>query len=130
MNLQIMPLGELAIWANKIESHIADLQGMLKTLQATKSHNKFFDNNSRRANLVINKLNELSAKLNEIYTEVDRRSAEQIGLSFEIQAFTDIMLELDGAYLKEVAKKDKEAKAADRAEKKEAKVKNLAEAKK
>ena len=112
MNLQNMPLSELAIWANKIEAHIVDLQQISKTLMLVKAKNKFYDGDSKRVNKIKLKLEELAKKLNDIYSELDRRSQESLGIAFEVEKFTALSAEIDGQYLKEKHKAEEQAKKA------------------
>ena len=101
MSLQELSLSTLASWSNKLESHIVDMQQMLKTIQAIKSYNQFYDTDSKRSNAIIVKLNEITARLDEIYSEIDRRAVKEIGIDFEVSRFSELSAEIDGAFLKQ-----------------------------
>ena len=126
MSLQELSITALASWSNKLESHIVDLQSMMKTYSAIKQKNKFYDTDSKRINAITVKSNEVTNKLNEIYSEIDSRAIKEIGLDLEVARFSELSSELDGAYLKQ---KRLEAEAADKAKaelvKKEKAVKKL-----
>lgn len=100
MLLSELSLPALASWSNKLESHIVDLQQVLKTLQAAKSYNKFYDNDSKRSNQVVVKLDEITEKLNKIYAEIDNRSVKELGMDFEVKKYSELANEIDSAYLK------------------------------
>lgn len=101
MSLKKLSVVELTAWSAKLESHIEDLQKMVRIYAAIKKANKLYDNDSRRYNVINGKLTEVSAKLNEIYTLIDAKSVEQIGLDFDIVKLSELSSEIDGDYLKQ-----------------------------
>ena len=112
MLLKELSVVELTAWSAKLESHIEDLQKMVRIYAAIKKANKFYDNDSKKYNVISGKLNEVSAKLNEIYTLIDEKSVEKIGLDFEIVKLSELSSEIDGDYLKQQKLLEEKAKKA------------------
>ena len=79
MNLQDLSTVELTAWSSKCESHINDLQKMLHIHSKTKAMNKNYDTDSKKYNVIMNKLKEVSKIVNEIFAEIDSRALKKIG---------------------------------------------------
>ena len=105
-----MSLQNCVLWSNKIENHIASLREMIQKRQRVVSFNKFYDNDNKRGNIIVDKLNSLQRLLNAIYERINDLAQEEIGYDFEIEKFSNLDMEMDEAFLKAKAKAEKIAK--------------------
>ena len=105
-----MSLQNCVLWSNKIENHIYSLKEMIQKRQRIVSFNKFYDSDSKRGNLIVDKLNSLQRLLNAIYERINDLAQEEIGYDFEIEKFSNLDMEMDEAFLKAKAKAEKIAK--------------------
>ena len=105
-----MSLQNCVLWSNKIENHIFSLKEMIQKRQRIVSFNKFYDNDSKRGNLIVDKLNSLQRLLNAIYERINDLAQEEIGYDFEIEKFSNLDMEMDEAFLKAKANAEKIAK--------------------
>ena len=105
-----MSLQNCVLWSNKIENHIASLREMIQKRQRVVSFNKFYDNDNKRGNIIVDKLNSLQRLLNAIYERINDLAQEEIGYDFEIEKFSNLDMEMDEAFLKAKANAEKLAK--------------------
>ena len=105
-----MSLQNCVLWSNKIENHIASLREMIQKRQRVVSFNKFYDNDNKRGNIIVDKLNSLQRLLNAIYERINYLAQEEIGYDFEIEKFSNLDMEMDEAFLKAKANAEKLAK--------------------
>lgn len=105
-----MSLQNCVLWSNKIENHIASLREMIQKRQRVVSFNKFYDNDNKRGNIIVDKLNSLQRLLNAIYERINDLAQEEIGYDFEIEKFSNLDMEMDEAFLKAKANAEKIAK--------------------
>ena len=105
-----MSLQNCVLWSNKIENHIGSLREMIQKRQRVVSFNKFYDNDNKRGNIIVDKLNSLQRLLNAIYERINDLAQEEIGYDFEIEKFSNLDVEMDEAYLKAKANAEKTAK--------------------
>ena len=105
-----MSLQNCVLWSNKIENHIYSLKEMIQKRQRIVSFNKFYDSDSKRGNLIVDKLNSLQRLLNAIYERINDLAQEEIGYDFEIEKFSNLDMEMDEAFLKAKANAEKIAK--------------------
>ena len=105
-----MSLQNCVLWSNKIENHIASLREMIQKRQRVVSFNKFYDNDNKRGNIIVDKLNSLQRLLNAIYERINDLAQEEIGYDFEIEKFSNLDIEMDEAFLKAKANAEKVAK--------------------
>lgn len=105
-----MSLQNCVLWSNKIENHIASLREMIQKRQRVVSFNKFYDNDNKRGNIIVDKLNSLQRLLNAIYERINDLAQEEIGYDFEIEKFSNLDMEMDEAFLKAKANAEKVAK--------------------
>ena len=105
-----MSLQNCVLWSNKIENHIASLREMIQKRQRVVSFNKFYDNDNKRGNIIVDKLNSLQRLLNAIYERINDLAQEEIGYDFEIEKFSNLDMEMDEAFLKAKANAEKNAK--------------------
>ena len=105
-----MSLQNCVLWSNKIENHIGSLREMIQKRQRVVSFNKFYDNDNKRGNIIVDKLNSLQRLLNAIYERINDLAQEEIGYDFEIEKFSNLDMEMDGAFLKAKANAEKIAK--------------------
>lgn len=105
-----MSLQNCVLWSNKIENHIGSLREMIQKRQRVVSFNKFYDNDNKRGNIIVDKLNSLQRLLNAIYERINDLAQEEIGYDFEIEKFSNLDIEMDEAFLKAKANAEKTAK--------------------
>ena len=105
-----MSLQNCVLWSNKIENHIGSLREMIQKRQRVVSFNKFYDNDNKRGNIIVDKLNSLQRLLNAIYERINALAQEEIGYDFEIEKFSNLDIEMDEAFLKAKANAEKTAK--------------------
>lgn len=105
-----MSLQNCVLWSNKIENHIGSLREMIQKRQRVVSFNKFYDNDNKRGNIIVDKLNSLQRLLNAIYERINDLAQEEIGYDFEIEKFSNLDIEMDEAFLKAKANAEKVAK--------------------
>ena len=105
-----MSLQNCVLWSNKIENHIGSLREMIQKRQRVVSFNKFYDNDNKRGNIIVDKLNSLQRLLNVIYERINDLAQEEIGYDFEIEKFSNLDIEMDEAFLKAKANAEKTAK--------------------
>ena len=105
-----MSLQNCVLWSNKIENHIGSLREMIQKRQRVVSFNKFYDNDNKRGNIIVDKLNSLQRLLNAIYERINELAQEEIGYDFEIEKFSNLDIEMDEAFLKAKANAEKVAK--------------------
>ena len=105
-----MSLQNCVLWSNKIENHIGSLREMIQKRQRVVSFNKFYDNDNKRGNIIVDKLNSLQRLLNAIYERINNLAQEEIGYDFEIEKFSNLDIEMDEAFLKAKANAEKVAK--------------------
>ena len=105
-----MSLQNCVLWSNKIENHIGSLREMIQKRQRVVSFNKFYDNDNKRGNIIVDKLNSLQRLLNAIYERINDLAQEEIGYDFEIEKFSNLDMEMDEAFLKAKANAEKLAK--------------------
>ena len=105
-----MSLQNCVLWSNKIENHIASLREMIQKRQRIVSFNRFYDNDNKRGNVIVDKLNSLQRLLNAIYERINDLAQEEIGYDFEIEKFSNLDMEMDEAFLKAKANAEKLAK--------------------
>lgn len=105
-----MSLQNCVLWSNKIENHIGSLREMIQKRQRVVSFNKFYDNDNKRGNIIVDKLNSLQRLLNAIYERIIDLAQEEIGYDFEIEKFSNLDIEMDEAFLKAKANAEKVAK--------------------
>lgn len=105
-----MSLQNCVLWSNRIENHIFSLREMIQKRQRIVSFNKFYDNDNKRGNLIVDKLNSLQRLLNAIYERINDLAQEEIGYDFEIEKFSNLDMEMDEAFLKAKANAEKLAK--------------------
>ena len=105
-----MSLQNCVLWSNKIENHIYSLKEMIQKRQRIVSFNKFYDNDNKRGNLIVDKLNSLQRLLNAIYERINDLAEEEIGYDFETEKFSNLDVEMDEAFLKAKANAEKIAK--------------------
>ena len=105
-----MSLQNCVLWSNKIENHIGSLREMIQKRQRVVSFNKFYDNDNKRGNIIVDKLNSLQRLLNAIYERINDLAQEEIGYDFEIEKFSNLDIEMDEACLKAKANAEKVAK--------------------
>ena len=109
-NVKKMDLQKCVMWSNKIENHIYSLREMILKRQKIVSFNKFYDNDNKRGNLIVDKLNALQRLLNAIYERINVLAQEDLLFDFEIQKFSDLDAEMDSAFLTAKAKAETAAK--------------------
>lgn len=105
-----MSLQNCVLWSNRIENHIFSLREMIQKRQRIVSFNKFYDNDNKRGNLIVDKLNSLQRLLNAIYERINDLAEEEIGYDFETEKFSNLDIEMDEAFLKAKANAEKLAK--------------------
>ena len=105
-----MSLQNCVLWSNKIENHIDSLREMIQKRQRVVSFNKFYDNDNKRGNIIVDKLNSLQRLLNAIYERINDLAQEEIGYDFEMEKFSNLDIEMDEAFLKAKANAEKVAK--------------------
>ena len=105
-----MSLQNCVLWSNKIENHIGSLREMIQKRQRVVSFNKFYDNDNKRGNIIVDKLNSLQRLLNAIYERINDLAQEEIGYDFEMEKFSNLDIEMDEAFLKAKANAEKLAK--------------------
>ena len=105
-----LSLQNCVLWSNKIENHIGSLREMIQKRQRVVSFNKFYDNDNKRGNIIVDKLNSLQRLLNAIYERINDLAQEEIGYDFEIEKFSNLDIEMDEAFLKAKANAEKTAK--------------------
>ena len=105
-----MSLQNCVLWSNRIENHIFSLREMIQKRQRIVSFNKFYDNDNKRGNLIVDKLNSLQRLLNAIYERINDLAEEEIGYDFETEKFSNLDIEMDEAFLKAKANAEKIAK--------------------
>ena len=105
-----MSLQNCVLWSNKIENHIGSLREMIQKRQRVVSFNKFYDNDNKRGNIIVDKLNSLQRLLNAIYERINDLAQEEIGYDFEIEKFSNLDIEMDEVFLKAKANAEKVAK--------------------
>ncbi len=105
-----MSLQNCVLWSNKIENQIGSLREMIQKRQRVVSFNKFYDNDNKRGNIIVDKLNSLQRLLNAIYERINDLAQEEIGYDFEIEKFSNLDIEMDEAFLKAKANAEKVAK--------------------
>lgn len=105
-----MSLQNCVLWSNRIENHIFSLREMIQKRQRIVSFNKFYDNDNKRGNLIVDKLNSLQRLLNAIYERINDLAEEEIGYDFETEKFSNLDVEMDEAFLKAKANAEKIAK--------------------
>ena len=105
-----MSLQNCVLWSNKIENHIGSLREMIQKRQRVVSFNKFYDNDNKRGNIIVDKLNSLQRLLNAIYERINDLAQEEIGYDFEMEKFSNLDIEMDEAFLKAKANAEKVAK--------------------
>ena len=105
-----MSLQNCVLWSNKIENHIGSLREMIQKRQRVVSFNKFYDNDNKRGDIIVDKLNSLQRLLNAIYERINDLAQEEIGYDFEIEKFSNLDIEMDEAFLKAKANAEKVAK--------------------
>lgn len=105
-----LSLQNAVLWSNKIENHIESLKELIRLRQGTVSFNKFYDNDHKIGNMVVDKMNQLQGLLNQIYVRINDISQEELGFDFEIQKYSDLTEQVYEAYLVAKTKAEKTAK--------------------
>lgn len=99
-----MPLSDIAVYAQQLQIYIDDMQQMLNKIGMIKEKNKFFDNDSKIKNAVVNKLTEAGLVYNDLQMEIQERAAQDLGIDFDYEKLSDYDAEVKKAYMTHLGK--------------------------
>jgi hypothetical protein len=107
-DIKTLSLSDIAVYVQQIQVYMDDMQQMLNKIGMIKEKNKFFDNDSKIKNAVVNKLTEVGLVFNNLQVEIQRRAAEDLGIDFDYEKLSDYDAEVKKAYMAHLGKMMKE----------------------
>lgn len=103
-DIKDLSLSDIAIYAQQIQIYIDDMQQILNKIGMIKEQNKFFDNDSKIKNAVVNKLTEVGLVYNQLQEEIQLRAAADLGIDFDYEKLSEYDAEVKKAYMSHLGK--------------------------